>query len=169
MLVALITLATDQPWMAMLQFEHPRRGMKQNRNIEVGDFFQEEVRVVADVPMINTTTTQISGLVGEREVKDLPLNGRSFNTLLQLTPGVTIAPSSTENGSPGQFSISGQRTDSNNFSIDGVSANFGVSPGVGGLGQSGTGNAQAFSAVGGTSSLVSVDALQEFRSAWNVE
>jgi hypothetical protein len=77
-----------------------------------------------------------------------------------LTPGTVIAP--TAGVAPGQFSIAGQRTDANNFTVDGVSANFGVSPNAL-LGQSGLGTSQAFSAIGGTSSLVSVDALQEFR------
>src|SRR5499433_2058240 len=58
--------------------------------------------------------------------------------------------------------MAGQRTSSNNFLVDGVSANFGVSP-LASLGTSGTGAAQAFSALGGTSSLISVEALQEFR------
>ena len=93
-------------------------------------------------------------------MENLPLNGRSFNTLLQLTPGVVIAPSASD--SQGQFSIAGQRTRANNFLVDGVSANFGVAPTFG-QGTSGTGSAQAFSALGGTSSLVSVEALQEFR------
>jgi outer membrane receptor protein involved in Fe transport len=133
-----------------------------NFTLPVGAAF-DSVTVEAGAPLINTESAAVGTVINRNFVSSLPLNGRSFNTLLQLTPGVTIAPSSADNGSPGQFSISGQRTDSNNFTIDGVSANFGVSPGVGGLGQSGTGNAQAFSALGGTSSLVSVDALQEFR------
>lgn len=133
-----------------------------NFTLPVGAAF-DSVTVEAGAPLINTESAAVGTVVNRNFVSTLPLNGRSFNTLLQLTPGVTIAPSSADNGSPGQFSISGQRTDSNNFTIDGVSANFGVSPGVGGLSQSGTGNAQAFSALGGTSSLVSVDALQEFR------
>ncbi len=41
MLIALITLRADEPWMAMLQFEHARGRMKQNRNIEIGNFFVE--------------------------------------------------------------------------------------------------------------------------------
>jgi len=92
------------------------------------------------------------------------MNGRSFNTLLQLTPGVVIAPNPNQQTglAAGQFSVAGQRTDANNFTVDGVSANFGIGPGFG-VGQTGTGGAQAFSALGGTSSLVSVEALQEFR------
>jgi hypothetical protein len=121
----------------------------------------EVVTVQGGAPLINTESGAVSTIVDRKFVESLPLNGRSFNTLLQLTPGVTIAPTSGA-AATGQFSIAGQRTDANNFVVDGVSANFGV---TGGLlpGQSGTGTAQAFSALGGTSSLVSVEALQEFR------
>jgi hypothetical protein len=74
------------------------------------------------------TSGAVSTVIDRGFVSNLPLNGRSFNTLLQLTPGVVIAPqSSGSNGkSHGQFSISGQRQDANSFTVDGVSANFGV-------------------------------------------
>jgi hypothetical protein len=120
----------------------------------------EIVTVTGGSPLVNTTSPSVSTVIDQNLVESLPLNGRSFNTLLQLTPGVVIAPSSGNN--QGQFSVSGQRTSANNFLVDGVSANFGVSSTFG-TGTSGTGGAQAFSALGGTSSLVSVEALQEFR------
>jgi hypothetical protein len=120
----------------------------------------EIVTIQGGAPLINTESAAVSTVIDRQFVENLPLNGRSFNTLLQLTPGVVIAP--TNAVSSGQFSIAGQRTDANNFSVDGVSGNFGVTPGL--LpGQSGTGTSQVFSALGGTSSLVSVEALQEFR------
>ena len=107
----------------------------------------------------------MSTVIDRKFAESLPMNGRSFNTLIELTPGVVIAPSDNGGGNPGQFSIAGQRTDSNNFTVDGVSANFGVSLGTAGyLGAAGTGSAQAFSVLGGTSSLVSVEDLQEFRT-----
>ncbi len=120
----------------------------------------EIVTIQGGAPLINTESASVSTVIDRQFVANLPLNGRSFNTLLQLTPGVVISPSAPQ--SPGQFSISGQRTSSNDFTVDGVSANFGVSSATV-VGASGTGNAQAFSAIGGTSSLVSADALQEFR------
>jgi hypothetical protein len=120
----------------------------------------EVVTIQGGAPLVNTESGSVSTVIGHDLIEKLPLNGRSFNTLLQLTPGVVIAPSSPSN--QGQFSMAGQRTSANNFLVDGVSANFGVSPLVS-LGTSGTGSAQAFSALGGTSSLVSVEALQEFR------
>jgi hypothetical protein len=120
----------------------------------------ETVTVEGGAPLIDTQSATVSTVINRGFVENLPLNGRSFNTLLQLTPGVVIAPSSTV--SPGQFSINGQRTDANSFSVDGVSADFGLSAEFA-PGQGGSGGTAAFNAYGGTSSLVSVDALQEFR------
>src|SRR5579859_6468565 len=122
----------------------------------------EIVTVSGGTPLVNTENAAVSTVIDRNFVESLPLNGRSFNTLLQLTPGVVIAPSNPNNFQYGQYSVAGQRTDANSFSVDGVSANFG-SGSTARVGQSGTGTAQAFSALGGTSSLVSVDALQEFR------
>jgi hypothetical protein len=121
----------------------------------------EVVTVQGGSPLVNTESGSVGTVIDKQFVQNLPLNGRSFNTLLQLTPGVVIAP--IANGdSAGQFSVAGQRTDANYFTIDGVSANFGTlagfPPGATGLGQT-----PAFSSIGGTSSLVSVEALQEFR------
>ena len=120
----------------------------------------ETVTVEGGAPLVNTESGSVSTVIDQQFVENLPLTGRSFNTLLQLTPGVVIAPSSSSNQS--QFSIAGQRTSANNFLIDGVSANFGVSHSSL-VGDVRDGSAQAFSALGGTSSLVSVEALQEFR------
>jgi hypothetical protein len=120
----------------------------------------EIVTVQGGAPLVNAESGSVSTVIDRKFVENLPLNGRSFNTLLQLTPGVVIAQSGQ--GNQGQFSVSGQRTTANNFLIDGASANFGAAPTLG-QGTSGTGAAQAFSVLGGTSSLVSVEALQEFR------
>ena len=123
----------------------------------------EIVTIQGSTPLVNTESAAVGTVIDRQFVESLPLNGRSFNTLLQLTPGVVIAQTPSGSLSPmGQFSVAGQRTDANNFSVDGVSANFGVGSG-GYLGNTGSGSTQAFSALGGTSSLVSVDALQEFR------
>ena len=57
-----------------------------NLRLEVGEFSQQ-ITVSAEAPLVNTTTASVSGLVGERQVKDLPLNGRSFDNLITLNPG----------------------------------------------------------------------------------
>ena len=121
----------------------------------------EIVTIQGGAPLVNTESAAVSTVIDRQFVENLPLNGRSFNTLLQLTPGVVIAPAAFN--TPGQFNIGGQRSTSNNFNVDGVSANFGIQPGLNIGGGSGLGQAQAFSALGGTSSLVSVEDLQEFR------
>src|SRR5207244_1390121 len=87
------------------------------------------VQVINEAPLINESPA-VSTVVDRQFVERLPLNGRSFNTLLQLTPGVVIAPTVGSNPGTGQFSIAGQRQDANSFMVDGVSANFGVSFGL---------------------------------------
>ena len=118
--------------------------IEQNFRLQLGSV-SESVTVEANTISVNTESASVGTVVDRNLVESLPLNGRSFNTLLQLTPGVVIAP--TNSYSPGQFSIGGQRTDANNFTVDGVSANFGVSPGFA-VGQSGAGSAQAFQRTG---------------------
>src|SRR5690348_2066422 len=131
-----------------------------NATLQVGDK-AEIVRVEGGISTINTENAAVSTMIDRNFAENLPLNGRSFNTLLQLTPGVVIAPLAINNlTTPGQFSISGERGDANNLTVDGVSANFGVGAGLN-QGQAGVGNAQAFSGTGGRGGLVSVDALWE--------
>lgn len=118
------------------------------------------VTVEGGAPMINTTDATVSTVVDRQFAENLPLNGRSFQSLIYLTPGV-VATASTSYDS-GQFSVNGQRPASNYWMVDGVSANIGISASSNsgnGLG----GSLGSFSASGGTNSLVSVDALQEFR------
>ena len=57
-----------------------------NLQLELGEVVQQVI-VSGTAPVVNTTTSSVSGIVGEREVKDLPLNGRSFDNLITLNPG----------------------------------------------------------------------------------
>jgi Carboxypeptidase regulatory-like domain/TonB dependent receptor len=120
----------------------------------------EVVTVEGGAPLINTTDATVSTVIDRQFAENLPLNGRSFQTLIYLTPGVVATPTTTTDN--GQFSVNGQRSASNYWMVDGVSANIGIgasySPGNG-FG----GNLGSFSSFGGTNSLVSVDAMQEFR------
>jgi hypothetical protein len=122
----------------------------------------ESITVSAEAGKINTTDASVSTVVDRQFAENLPMNGRSFQTLIQLTPGVVLTASTAYDG--GQFSVNGQRANANYWMVDGVSANIGVGASV--LGYPGSGAAGAlpsFSAQGGTNSLVSVDAMQEFR------
>src|SRR5258708_38587521 len=88
------------------------------------------------------------------------MNGRSFQTLIQLTPGVVSVPSTAND--PGQFSINGQRADANYWTVDGVSANIGV---TGGNGLEGgiSGSLGGLSAQGGSRRFGAICGKQEFR------
>ena len=80
--------------------------------------------------------------------------------MIMLTPGVVVTATAFDD--QGQFSVNGQRADANYFTVDGVSANFGVT-GYTPLAQTASGALPALSTSGGTNSLVSIDAMQEFR------
>jgi Carboxypeptidase regulatory-like domain/TonB dependent receptor len=120
----------------------------------------ESVTVEAGAPLVNTESGTVSTVIDRTFVADLPLNGRSFQTLIMLIPGVVVTATAFDD--QGQFSVNGQRADANYFTVDGVSANFGVT-GYPPLVQSAGGALPALSASGGTNSLVSVEAMQEFR------
>jgi hypothetical protein len=121
--------------------------------LEVGAV-AEQVTVTAEAPVVNTTTASISGLVGEKEVKELPLNGRSFDNLITLNPGAinfsSLKQTARESGT-GQasyFTVAGRRPDENLFLLNGIeytgSSNVGVTPG------------------GVSGQLLGIDAVREF-------
>jgi hypothetical protein len=126
--------------------------------LKTGDV-NETINVTDEAPLINESPA-VATTIDRQFVGNLPLNGRTFQSLIALTPGVVTTKSTFVD--QGQFSVNGQRGDANYFTVDGVSANVGVSSGTG-LGQAGVGALPFFSASGGTNSLVSVDALQEFK------
>lgn len=116
---------------------------------------QQQVLVNADAPEISLTTADISGLVNDWQIKDLPLNGRSFDELLTLNPG-TVNFTAEKTGGIGvsnstvgnNFSVSGNRPQQNLFLLNGVEF---------------TGAAENNMQPGGTSQeLVGVDAVREF-------
>ncbi len=115
----------------------------------------EEVKVESGAPVINTTTADVSGLVTQEQIKNLPLNGRSFDLLLPLNPGIVnftwektggtgVSNSSTANN----FSVSGNRPQQNIFLLNGVefsgAAENNMQPG------------------GASGQLLGVDAVREF-------
>ena len=121
-----------------------------NLRLEVGEISQE-VTVVEETPTVNTTTSSVFGLVGEREVKDLPLNGRSFDNLITLNPGtinygLKSANTSTSNGNT--FSVAGRRPMDNLILLNGIEY---------------TGSSQLAITPGGVSGdLLGIDAVREF-------
>lgn len=125
----------------------------------------ESVTVRAGSSLLNTTDGSVSTVIDHRFVTNMPLNGRSFQDLISMTPGiVTQSPQSyTYTGYNGDFSVNGQRTESNYYTVDGVSANINAGYPTGGAQTATGGTIPASTALGTTQSLLSVDALEEFR------
>lgn len=93
--------------------------------MQVGDV-QQAVEVQATAPLVDTTTTSVGGVVENKQIMSMPLNGRHFLQLGLLIPGVsepqtgsTQAQWGTAGGNIG-FSVAGQRDSYNNFTLDGV-------------------------------------------------
>src|SRR5579863_9512521 len=115
----------------------------------------QQVTVTGDARLVNVATTSVSDLVSEQQVKDLPLNGRSFDELLTLSPGVVnftwektggIGVSNATNGN--NFAVSGNRPQQNLFLLNGIEF---------------TGAAENNMQPGGTSQQsLGVDAVREF-------
>src|SRR5215468_10242952 len=87
--------------------------------LQVGNV-EQKVTIVAEAPLVNTTLSSTSGLINEQQVKDLPLNGRSFDQLLTLNVGVVNTTSNMNNGYNPAFSVAGHRQETNRFMINGV-------------------------------------------------
>ena len=86
----------------------------------------EQIEVRADASSVNLATGAVSGLVGEREIRDLPLNGRSFQQLALLQPGVQAALAAGNDvvgGRTPKISINGTRPEMSSFLLDGTYIN----------------------------------------------
>jgi len=121
-----------------------------NLRLDVGEVTQE-VTVSADTPLVDTTTASVSGLVAERDVKELPLNGRSFDNLITLNPGTinyTLKSANTSTSNGNTFSVAGRRPLENIFLLNGIEY---------------TGSSQLSITPGGVSGdLLGIDAVREF-------
>jgi|HubBroStandDraft_6_1064221.scaffolds.fasta_scaffold00070_49 hypothetical protein len=138
---------------------HTQDSLTLNFALQVGSV-SESVTVNANASSIESDSPAVSMTVTREFVENMPLNGRSFQDLIQLAPGTV-----SSGNNPGYYSIDGQRTDGNNFTVDGVSANLGGVLNNAGNGITGglSGSAPSQTALGTTQSLVSIDALQEFK------
>ena len=84
----------------------------------------QEVTVQADAPILQTATAEISDVIGNREVVQMPLNGRNFMALAQLSDGVVLPPGGTRGEAFGQAgplpNVGGQRSGHNIYLLDGT-------------------------------------------------
>lgn len=83
---------------------------------------QTEITVTSEAPLVETASSAVRGLVDPQQIRDLPLNGRSFTDLVSLQPGVTVNyTQQSVGGAEGtKFSISGTRSTQTSFQLDGT-------------------------------------------------
>jgi hypothetical protein len=82
---------------------------------------QQTITVESTVSQVETESTAVSSLVNESQMRDLPLNGRNFEQLISLAPGVTPtggAPGGSLYGTGDNYSIAGARTEGEEFLLD---------------------------------------------------
>ncbi|MSO20450.1 MAG: TonB-dependent receptor [Acidobacteria bacterium] len=120
-----------------------------NIQMELGDV-SEQVVVTAEAPLIETTNAQLAGLVSSNQLRELPLNGRSFDQLALLQAGVqafrqVLVTANTSFST--RMTVSGARIDANNIILDGIEIND--------WSRSGGGSAAGL--------FLGVDAVQEFK------
>ena len=109
----------------------------------------ETVTVTEEVPLVNTTSSTLGGTLSNAEINDLPLNGRNYENLLQLRPGVTRYPG----GGFSTTSTNGLRAEDNAYFVEGL---FNSEPYSGQAIINGAGIA------GDSATILPVDSIQEF-------
>src|SRR5215467_10506635 len=98
-----------------------------NLPLKVGQL-SEKVTITEEAPLVESTTSALSSLVDARTIRDLPLNGRSYDQLALLQPGVVtmgagLASAAFDYGTGVRFSVSGSRSYANSFLLDGTDIN----------------------------------------------
>src|SRR5436190_13319623 len=121
----------------------------------------ESVTVASEAQLVETSTAQVSGLVEERQVRDLPLNGRSFDNLISLNPVMVNSSAMKQNTSsssgPGNyFSVAGRRPGENIFLWNGVEYPGGT-------------NAISSTPGGVSGQLLGIEAVREFNIVPNMD
>ena len=115
-----------------------------------------------DLPMVDTTSNTLGGLIDAKVATNLPVNGRDYQKLLFLVPGVTGSPDQITDspGSFGIFSVNGARGRANNFLLDGTDMNDGYrnDPAINEAGVFGT-----------PATILPVEAIAELHVASNFE
>src|SRR5204863_3170597 len=120
-----------------------------NMQLKVGGI-DEQVTVTGEAALVNMRQSSVAALVDEKQIRELPLNGRDFSQLTLLQPGVTSSPSTSrqvDRGMGTQVSIAGARPNQISYQLDGTDVNF-------------QGNGSPGSAAGG---LLGVETVREFQ------
>jgi hypothetical protein len=109
----------------------------------------DTVEVSSEVPLVDVTSSTLGGTLSNKEINDLPLNGRNYQNLLQLRPGVMRYPG----GGFSTTSANGLRAEDNAYMVEGLlnSEPF-----------SGQGMINGAGIVGDSATILPIDAIQEF-------
>src|ERR1700690_4266515 len=141
---------------------------------------KQQVQVQADAELIQPTVSSLGQVVGEREILDLPLDGRNFSQLGLLQPGVVpLTPGLLEAGGPARqgqaYAVDGQRPESNNFLIDGadninaVDAGFVIKPPVDSIAEfrilTHNANAEFGRSTGSTTNIITRSGTNQYHGA----
>ena len=122
---------------------------------------EEIVEVDSSGQSLNTDDVQMDTVVNTQLVANLPLNGRSFQDLIAMTPGTLI--SSPQAPRIGGFNVNGQQVDTNAYLVDGISGNYGSGPMDTAIKIPAAGQYASVTSIGTTHGLVALEALEEFR------
>jgi hypothetical protein len=114
----------------------------------------DKITVTGEIPLVETTNAELGGTIQNAIINDLPLNGRNFENLLSLRPGVTIFPG----GGGWTQSTNGQRAHDNVYLVDGVNADDPW------MAQS---VMNAGMAAGYAGTILPIDAIDEFKTEQN--
>src|SRR5499427_5446240 len=120
-----------------------------NLTLEVGNL-TEHVTVTEAAPLVNATLSSTSGLITEQQIKELPLNGRSFDQLLTLNVGTVDNRSNINNNAWTSFSVAGKRPETNRYLMNGVDY----------IGSNS--NGQVITPSGSSGQLLGVEAVREY-------
>jgi hypothetical protein len=136
--------------------EHPNITLEVAQDVRVDvslptGQISETVVVNEDVPLVNTTSATLGGTLSNAEINDLPLNGRNYENLLQLRPGVVRYPG----GGFSTTSTNGLRAEDNAYFIEGL---FNSEPYSGQAIVNGAGIA------GDSATILPIDSIQEFNT-----
>lgn len=115
---------------------------------------EQTVTVTEAVPLVETTNATLGGTLDNADITDMPLNGRNYQNLLALRPGVMIQPG----GGPWTQSTNGVRPDESLWMVDGViNANFFDARPIAGMS----------SPISDSASILPIDSIQEFNTMEN--
>jgi hypothetical protein len=130
--------------------------------LQPGELAQRVEVTGEELPMVESTSNTLGGIVESKAINNLPVNGRDYQKLIFLIPGVAGSPDeiSDSPGSYGTFSVNGARGRSNNFQLDGTDMNDGYrnDPAINEAGVFGT-----------PATILPVEAVAELRVASNFE